>query len=305
MPGVYFGPHGENNSTYANGGNANVGRWPLGHILITPDKREYRFVLNDGTVEVAANLYQSVAPVGDHTNIAADVVRAIGATAISATLGATAAAIDIYAEGIVHINDAVGEGYAYRIKRATAAGGAHAAVDASGIITVNLEAGETVQVALTTASEASFTRNRFHSVLIHASPPTAGLAGVSPGVAAANRYYWSQTKGFAPVLADGTLLAGLPVQASITTDGAVENRKVRARSGGTTVAGVVPTTMSYLRLVDQDGTTTNFLVPATVSTAVTANYDISGPIATNAPVVGICVKANANTEQALVDLMLP
>src|SRR3990167_11513364 len=83
MPATYFGPAGENNATYVNGGHANVGRWPLGHTLILPDGREYRFALNDGTIEVAGNLYQSVAPVGDHTNIACDVARAVDATVIS------------------------------------------------------------------------------------------------------------------------------------------------------------------------------------------------------------------------------
>ena len=302
MPRVFYGPYDERNQDYANSGHANLGRFPLGHILILPDNRQYRFALNDGTVEIAGNLYQSVAGVANHTNVACDVARAIDATVISATLGATAAAIDIYSEGTVHTNDAVGEGYTYAITRALAAGGAHAAVASSGIITVNLAAGEMVQVALTTASEVSFTRNRYHAVLIHGSPPTARVAGVSPGVAAADRFYWSQTKGYAAVLASGTLLEGLPVMAGITTDGSVEGLKRRARSGGTTV--LLPTTaaLTGLRMVDQDGVTTDFMTVASVSTAATANYDITGPIAVNAPAIGMTVKANATTEQALIDL---
>ena len=304
MPRTYFGPHGENNSTYAHGGNANLGRWPLGHILVLPDYREYRFALNDGTAEVAGNLYQSVAPVANHTDVTADVVRAIAAKVISATLGATAAAVDIYAEGIVHTSNDTGESYAYRIKRAMTAGAAHASAATSSVLTVNLETGETVQVALDTTSEVTFTRNRFHQVLITAAPPTAGLAGVSPGVAAADRFYWSQVKGYAAVLASGTLLAGLPVQAGISTAGSVESAKRRARTGGTTIGGMVPTTYVMAALLDQDGVTTLFWVPVTVSTSagITATYDISGPIAINAPVVGMCVKANSTTQYALVDL---
>ena len=309
MPRVFYGPHFENNSTYVFSGNANLGRFPLGDRLILPDGRVYRFALNDSTVEVAGRLYQSVAPVSNHTNVAADVARAINAVIISATLGGTLAAIDIYAEGLAHINDAgadtTTEGYSYRIKRAFAAGAAHAAVAASGIITVNLAAGEAVQVALTTNSEMSFTRNRYHQVLITAAPPTGGLAGVSPGVCAADRFYWSQTEGYAAVLASGTLLAGLPVMAGITTAGSVENLKRRARSGGTTV--LLPTTaaLTGLRMVDQDGTTTDFMAVASISTAATANYDITGPIAVNAPVVGMCIKANATTEEALIELAIP
>lgn len=305
MPRTYYGPFSARNETYANAGNANLGRYPLGHYLLTPDGREYRFTLNDGTAEVAGNLYQSVATVGNHSNVAADAARAIGAVAVSATLGATAAAIDIYAEGTVSVTDATGEGYSYRIKRATSAGAAHAAADSSGVLTVNLDADESVQVALVAAtSEVSFSRHRNHAALIHASPPTAALVGVSPGVAAASRFYWSQVKGLAAVLGDGTLLDGLPVQASIAVNGAVESAKRRARSGGTTVIGVVPTVMSYLRLLDQDGTTTDFLVPATVTTAVTASYDITGPIAVNAPLVGTCRNARADTEYSIIELSI-
>lgn len=301
MPGTFFGPYGENNSTYANAGNANLGRWPLGHYLVLPDGRKYRFALNDGTAEVAGRLYQSVAPVGNHTNVAADVARAVGATAISATLGATAAGVDIYAEGIVHTNDAAGEGYSHRIRRAKTAGHAHASAATSSVLTVNLEPGETVQVALTTASEMSFTRNRFHQVLIHPSPPTAGLAGVSPGVAAADRFYWSQVSGYAAVLADGTLLAGLPVQASISVDGSVENRKRRVRTGGTVT--VASPTVGVGQLTDQDGAVVSQML-SDISTSVATTIDISGGIAVNAPYVGICIKANADTEEGLIDLHL-
>lgn len=300
MPRTYFGPHGENNSTYANAGNANLGRWPLGHILILPDHREYRFTLNDGTAEVAGNLYQSVAAVADHNNTTADVVRAIGATAISSTLGATAAAVDIYAEGVVHVNDEVGEGYSYRIRRAMSVGNAHAAAATSSVLTVNLEAGDSVQVALTTASNVSYSRNRYHRATIHVSPPTATLTGVSPGVAAADRFYWSQTKGYGAVLANLTLLAGLPVQASVDVNGAVETLKRRVQTAGATVAGSAAAS-AFVAVTDQDGTTTGLFIGSGTAT-VTGIFDISGGIALNSVPVGICVKANASTDFALIDL---
>lgn len=297
MPGTYFGPYGAQYETFAEPAGGNAGHRPLGFKLILPDDRTYRYSLAGTVARVAASLYQSVAPVTDHQNVAADVVRAIGATSISATLGATLAAIDIYSEGIVHINDAAGEGYAHRIKRAMAEGQAHAAVAASGILTVTLEAGESVQVALTALSEMTFSRNRFHATLIHQSPPTARLAGVSPGVAAALRYYYSQVEGEAAVLADGTLYAGLPVQASITVDGAVESAKRRVRTSATAAADVT----AFVLLVDSAGTNTTLAV-GTVAAGTTV--DITAGIAYNAPLVGQCIKANADTEQALIDLEL-
>ena len=305
MPRTYFGPYNEQYSTYANAGHANLGRWPLGHILILPDNREYRFALNDGTVEVAGNLYQSVASVANHVDVTADVARAIGATAISATLGGTAAAVDIYAEGVVHSSNDTGESYAYRIKRAMTAGAAHASAATSSILTVNLDAGESVQVALDTTSEVTFTRNRFHQVLLQDAPPTAGLAGVSPGVAAANRFYWSQVKGYAAVLASGTLLAGLPVMAGITTSGSVESTKRRVRTGGTTVIFLSNTAIWGAPLSDQDGNDVGvYAIASVASAAAAATYDISAGIAYNAPNVGMCVKANSTTQYALIDLYI-
>ena len=299
MPGTYFGPHSEQYSDYAFERHANLGRFPLGHTLILPDGREYRFALNDGTVEIAGNLYQSVAAVADHNNTTADVARAIAATAISSTLGATAAAVDIYTEGVVHINDVTGEGYSYRIKRAMAAGDAHASAATSSILTVNLAAGEVVKVALDTSSNVSYTRNRYHQTTIHVSPPTALLTGVSPGVAAANRFYWTQVKGYAAVLANLTLLAGLPAQASIDINGAVETVKRRMQISST---GSVLTAGTNLRaqIVDQDGSDLALFMSVSVTTATV--FDITGGIANNSPVVGMCVKANASTDFALIDL---
>ena len=299
MPRVFFGPLDERNQNYANSGNANLGRHPLGHTLILPDNRVYKFTLNDGTVEVAGTLYQSVAGLSGHTNRAADVARAIDAILLSATLATTLAGTDIYAEGLAHVNAAPGEGYAYRIRRAMTAGAAHASAVATGVLTVNLEAGEQVQVALTTASDITFTRNRFHQVTIHLGPPTAELAGVSPGVAAADRFYWSQVEGYAAVLAAGTLLEGLPVQADITTDGAVENVKRRVRTGGTVT--VASPTVGVGQLTDQDGAVVSGVL-SDISTSVATTVDISGGVAVNSPVVGLCVKANANTELALIKL---
>ena len=306
MPRTFYGPYDERNQNYANAGNANLGRWPMGTRLVLPDEREYRFVLNDGTVEIAGNLYQAVAAVANHTNRPVDVARAIDVVLASATLTGTAAAVDIYAEGMVHSNEAVGEAYAYRIRRANTVGAANAAAVASGVLTVNFDAGEMIQVALDTTSFLTFTRNRYHQVLITAAPPTGLISGVSPGVAALDRYYWSQTKGYAAVLANLTLLAGLPVQADIAVAGAVENVKRRVRTGGTTVA-LVTTGLWGISLTNQDGTTVGaalsiFALSSVASAAVPATYEINAGIAYNSPPVGMCVKANASTEFALIDL---
>ena len=227
MPRVFYGPFSSQYATHAEPAGGNCGLFPLGTKLVLPDEREFRYSLNDGTVEVAGNLYEATVPDTAHggstTAIACDVARAIGATAISATLGASAAAVDLYSEGVIHINVGSGLGYGYRIRRAIAAGQAHAAVLSSGIITVNLEPGESVQVALAaTTTEVTLNRNRHHAILIHpASDPTGQLAGISPGVCAADRYYYAQFKGVAAVLFAASVLNDDVAVASTGTAGAV------------------------------------------------------------------------------------
>lgn len=219
---IHYARYGEQHQEYSTPDGGNAGRWPLGQILELPDGRQYCFGLNDGTAEVAGNLYQSALPIANHANKAADAARAIGATTVSVTVGATAAAQDLYMEGYVHTNDATGEGYAYRIRRAKAKGDAHAAMAGSDAIAVNLADGESVKVAwVASTTEATYAHNRFSKVLIHASPATAQLAGVAAIALAANKWGWYQVVGPAAVLTQGTVVIGDFCVPSATVDGAV------------------------------------------------------------------------------------
>lgn len=283
-----YGPAGLYLESYTDG------RWPLGTRLVLGE-RVYRFAKNGAVAMAAASLYQAIAAIANHTNVAADVARAAGATVISATLGATAAAVDIYEQGYVHINDAAGEGHLYPIKRAYQSGDAHASVLASGVITVTLEPGVSVKVALTTASEMTFTRNKYRDVIIHPSPPTAVLAGVAPFAVAASAYCWIQTWGPAAVLAQGILEAGKQTMPSRTIDGAVEEFKHLVRTGSTAAAD------STSGALLEDAAAAETVIRA-MGSAIDTTYDITGP--DNLFPVGVCMKANADTEQALIDLNL-
>ncbi len=304
MPQTFYGPFDERNNNYANSGNANIGRFPLGHTLILPDGREYKFTLNDGTVEVAGTLYQSVAALAGHTDQLVQTPAVVGDRQLEVNIDTTIAGTDIYAEGMVHLNDtqaAGGEGYAYRISRAFTADAAHASAASTANITVNLAPGETIQIALTTAAQATLTRNRYHAATIHTGPPDAQVTGVSPGVAAADRFYWSQVRGFTAVAQQGTMLVGNRVMPSASVNGEVESfkRRVHVESTGS----VLTAAFSIVGvLLDQDGVTTALGVALSVST--TAVIDITSGIANNAPDIGVCIKANADNELALVDLSI-
>ena len=76
----------------------------------------------------------------------------------------------------------------------------------------------------------------------------------------------------------------------------MENAKRRVRSGTTAVTGI---TDSGALLTDQDGAEVNIRA---IGNTVSTTYDISAGIAYNAPLVGMCIKANASSEYGLIDL---
>lgn len=186
----------------------------LGTILDFPDGRRFRLSRAGAVALLPGKLHQSALPVANHLNIAVAAAAAIGATRVQVTLGATAAAANIYKDGYLYVNDALGEGHTYRIKD-------HLAIASAGTGWINLYNDTPILVALSTASEVTLAHNPFNAVLIHDSPPTAGLAGVSMANVAPDYYCWLQTRGPAAVLIQGTVVIGDLCVPSATVDGAV------------------------------------------------------------------------------------
>ena len=199
-------------------------RHALGTKAVSQDGRVFRYAEMGGTAGVPGKLYQTVVPIANHTNIACDVARAAGAVKISATDGGTGAAVDIFAEGYVIINDAAGEGYTYKIAGGPQqpSGTGHAVAASGAVITVNLAPGYSVQTALTTSSEVTFNRNRYKAVILGTTGTTAPVVGVGVSDVTADYFCWLQTGGPAAVLTDGTVVIAQHVRSSDGTAGAVE-----------------------------------------------------------------------------------
>lgn len=191
----------------------------LGTFMDFPDGSRFRFLQNGAVALAAARLIQQGAPpVVAHTNIPVAAAQPAGSYTITATMGATAVVANEYADGYVYVNDAgadiTTEGYMYRIK-------SHPAASASGVITLTLYEDSPVKIALTTNSEVSLFHSAGLGTIIHPSPPTALLAGVTRCAVAANAYYWGQTRGPCPILTDGVLVQGRSCMPSSAVDGAV------------------------------------------------------------------------------------
>lgn len=258
MSGPIYGKPGEEHQEHQ------YKRHNLGTKMIIGD-RTWVYAQMGSVVGVAGNLYQSEVPKAHWNTVTVDTARAVGATQISATLGATATVKDEFDEGYVGIEDDAGEGFLYPIARARAAGDANAAAASGGIQTVNLAPGYSVQVALTTATTLSFFKHKLDEVIIHPSPATAGIVGVAMRAVTANYYCWLAIAGPTMVLAQGTLVITDQVIASASLNGAVTPRNY-------TLSEATPNTM--------DGTQ-------------------------ELPSLGVCLNIGATTEYALIDLDIP
>jgi hypothetical protein len=187
---------------------------PLGTRGMTADGRVFRYCLAGASDLVAGNLIQSPAPIANHLALTPSAASA-GALQVVATLGATAAAANLYAEGYVQVDTTPGNGYTYTIKD-------HQAVASAGVITANLVIDDPIQVALTTSSRVGFMQNPYSGVIQAPTTLTAQLAGVAVYIIKATQYGWLQTWGPCSVLINGTPAVTAPVINSATTAGAVD-----------------------------------------------------------------------------------
>lgn len=188
----------------------------LGTIRRLSDGREFIYAKAGAANTVAGNIYQGVAPdVANHANLAITANAAVGAREISITMGDTTLAntANALAEGFLWINTGAGNGCAYKIR-------SHAAIAANA--NGNIAIYDKVRVAIAAAtSKASVMKHPCKDIIIHGSPPTGAIIGVSPYVVTANYFAWFQKKGPCAVEVEGTVVNGDVVICSETVDGTV------------------------------------------------------------------------------------
>lgn len=241
--------------TYGTVAGVGVAGAKLGTFLDFPDGRRFRLALNGGSNVAAGRLVQSVVPSSNHVNVACSVAAAAGSYVVTPTLGATAVVADEYKDGYLYVNDAgadtTTEGYLYRIK-------SHPAAAASATCAFTLYEDSPLKIALTTNSEVSLVHNEFRAVIIHPSPPTADVVGVTTCAVLANEYCWLQTRGPAAVLTEGTIVQARSVVPSSTTDGAVAPLVFTEGTPNTEITAVVG------RVISVNATTEESLIRLTL-----------------------------------------
>lgn len=188
-------------------------RAKLGEKVRTADGRIYRYAKAGATALDPGKLTVAATPVANHQNIAVAAAAAVGDTSVTVTLGATAATAGQYAEGYMVVNDADGEGIAYKVST-------NAAADGSESCVVTLE--DPIKVALTTSSEVSLVYNVYDNVVISAVDQADVVVGVPNVSVAANYYFWAQTGGPCAILADEVIAQGAAATIGSSTAGSVE-----------------------------------------------------------------------------------
>lgn len=185
----------------------------LGTVRCLDDGRTFAYARAGAVALAAGKLTQNAVVAANHLNIAVATAAAIDDTRVNVTLGATAAAANLYKDGFLHVNDAAGEGHLYKIR-------GHLAIVSAG--TGYIELYDKLRVALTTLSEVTLTQSPQDGVLVFPISQTGAPAGVPPIAVTASYYFWNQVKGPCACLVDGVVVVGNDVAPGTVTAGALK-----------------------------------------------------------------------------------
>src|SRR3990167_7468599 len=141
----------------------------LGEKLVTPDGREFRYVLAGGTALVTGNLIQSQAQATDSQSLIV-AAAAIGALTVTTTDTTTVTANEFAGGYLIPTGEAgTGRGEVYRIA-------SHPAATAA-VLTLTLE--DPIQVALNASTQIDLVHNQYRSVVQCPTTLTGSVIGVA------------------------------------------------------------------------------------------------------------------------------
>lgn len=172
--------------------------FPLGQYEDSPDGLEgYRYGKAGGAV-TAGQLVAAADNVANHLNLAVPSNVAIGASEITVTLGATAAAQDDYQGGLLVVNAGTGIGQQFRIL-----GNVKAALSTACKIKID---GQLAVALASSDSKVTLYPNKFNGVTA-SNAVAKRRVGVAVRSFASGDYGWFKVKGPAGVLNSGAAIA--------------------------------------------------------------------------------------------------
>lgn len=185
--------------------SANQAGTALGQVAETPDGRVFQYALAGASNLAAGKLTQAPITTANHIT-QTGVATLVGDQSVTYTIGATAAAQDLYASGYFAVTVGPGQNVYKIVGNTTVAAG-------GGSITLSLA--EPITVATSTSSKFTLMPHPMKSTVVTAGSTAAiPVTGVPNVAVTAAFYYWSQVGGYAAVLSDGAITKNAGATAS-------------------------------------------------------------------------------------------
>jgi hypothetical protein len=191
-----------------------VQRHRLGTEMVFMDGRKFRYAENGGSAISEGLLVAAEAPTGNHDeDLVITTSPSAGDTTIGITLGATAAAANLYAEGFLFFNIPILATSAnphewYKIK-------SHAVIASAGTGTFTIDEEDGFTTAITAGTEtAGLIKSPYKDVVVAPAAIAGRFVGVTTRSMTADYFGWLQVAGLAVVAIDGTPAIGTVVGAS-------------------------------------------------------------------------------------------
>lgn len=165
-------------------------KYPLGARLSLADGRMFRYSEN-GSVALTPGLINCSPDDGAEREDTITAAVAIGARSMVYTAVGTITE-NQYADGLLCVVDGTGQGLQYKIE-------SHLAIGAASTGVLNFY--DPVVTALDTTSDVMLVKSLYKSVIV-APDQVVIPTGVAPIPVTANYFFWNQTRGIAPVLAE-------------------------------------------------------------------------------------------------------
>lgn len=205
----------------------------VGALGVGSDGRLFRYVKAGGSDISVGKLQLAPAPITDHHDLAVNTASS-GDKTLDITPGNTAGSANIYAGGLVVVNDDTGEGFNYRIK-------AHPAITASTEFTANLV--DPIETAFGAATTVTLRHNPYNGI-VEGTTQTQQPVGVAQASITSGEFGWVCSRGETAVLRDEDGAVGQLLTIGSSVAGAVEDMDDQSGAqaewniGFETVAGV-------------------------------------------------------------------
>ena len=210
-------------------------KFPLGALAEARDGRLWRYCENSGATLAIATLHQSAVETANWTYTAQTNTPDVWVAGdkIITVVSDTAFAVHDLIDGYVYVPDGTGQGNMYIIKD-NKVSTSNASSGSDTIIEIADTGG--IRTAIVAASDVTLWKNKYKDILIYPTDPTGPCTGVSMTSITADYFFWSQVKGYCPVInGSETVVIGDIVCAGTNTAGAIGLADVAA--DGDTIIG--------------------------------------------------------------------